>query len=106
MEIPIYSKNDLASANAQGEHGLIEFDQYIQELRSSGLLTHHTAFGIVNLVAQNGTVNLSDSQKNALRITTEQFPMEQCIRCGSIIVVKAGEEPDYCDSCQEFIQNQ
>jgi hypothetical protein len=106
MEYPTYNKTDLEWANANADHDLVEFDEYIQYLRTSDLLSHDTAIAIVNIVAQQGTAVLSPAQRNALSITIGQFPIAHCIRCGCVMAVKADEAPGLCDNCKELIESQ
>lgn len=106
MEIPKYDKHDLEAVPMTGEYALTEFDQYIQELKSSDMLSNSAAIGVVSRVADQGTATLSDAQLKVLELTAKQFPIEHCIRCSEVIVVKAGEEPGFCESCQDFIKAQ
>ena len=103
MEIPMYSKHDLDSVPMTGQYELTEFDQYIEELKFSNLLNHSAAIGIVKQVSNQGTIGLSDMQLKALQLTTEQFVLEHCIKCSRVIVVRAGEEPGFCETCQNDI---
>lgn len=104
MEIPKYDKHDLEAVTMTGEYALTEFDQYIQELKSSDMLSNSAAIGVVSRVADQGTATLSDAQLKVLELTAKQFPVEHCIRCSEVIVVKAGKNPVFVRAAETLLK--
>ncbi|MFD1141872.1 hypothetical protein ACFQ4C_12165 [Larkinella insperata] len=98
MEIPIYSKEQIGYALAEGDNLYATFDTMLEEFIGKG--ADDKATGIAKLAFDRGTSVLSSKQLAVLNKELSKYNLVECASCSTLLLVSIhADYPHFCDIC-------